>query len=59
MVDINEYLNVFKGGKTSDKISETELNNIILNIIPDGLSNQAYVQVFNCETITKNICEHI
>ena len=52
MVDINEDLNVFKGGKTSEKIGETELNNIILNIIPYGLSNQAYVQVLNCETIT-------
>ena len=33
MIEINQYLAAFTGEKTSDKIGETELNEILLNII--------------------------
>ena len=56
MITLNAYLAVFPGAKASKKISETELNGIILNIMPNGGSKQAYVQYFDCESNTfKNI----
>ena len=36
MVYPNKYLTVFLGGNSSDKIGEKELNENILNIIPNG-----------------------
>ena len=53
MIDLNEYLYVFPGAKASDKTCETELNEILLNIMPNIWNRQAYVQGFDCETITK------
>ena len=34
------------------KIGDTELNKILLNSIPNGWIMQAYVQVFDCESIS-------
>ena len=52
MIDINEYLFVLPGAKASDKICEMELNAILLNSTPNIWSRQAYVQGFDCESIT-------
>ena len=41
------------GEKESDKIGETELNEIILNSIPNGWSKKVYGQGFDSETIAK------
>ena len=38
--------------KISEKICVTELNEHFLNIIPNSWNKQAYVQVFDCESIT-------
>ena len=35
MIDIDEYLYAFQGAKASDKIGETELNEILLNSMPN------------------------
>ena len=62
MIDINECLSVLPGAKASDKIFETELNEILLNSMPNIWIRQAYVQGFYCETITQkygNIFEHM
>ena len=50
---MNEYLAVLSGVKASDKICEMELNEIILSSFPNGNSNQAYVQGFDCDSITR------
>ena len=55
LVGINQYLSVFPGVKESDKIWNTELNKILLNIIPNRCINQAYMQGFDYETITLKI----
>ena len=40
----------------TDNIGMTELDEILLNIMPNGWIKQAYVQVFSCESITfKNL----
>ena len=52
LVDLNEYLAVFPGAKISDKMFMTELNEILLNSIPNSWNNQAYVKEFDCESIT-------
>ena len=36
----------------TDKIGVTELNNILLNSMPNSWSKQAYVQDFDCESIS-------
>ena len=36
----------------ADKIGVTELNEIILNSMPNSRSKQAYVQGFDCESIS-------
>ena len=53
MIDLNEYLYVFPGAKASDKTCEMELNEILLNIMPNIWNKRAYMQGFDCETITK------
>ena len=35
MIDLNEYLAVFPGANSSDKIGETELNKILLDGMPN------------------------
>ena len=52
LIDITYYFSTSPGSKESDEIGETELNEILFNSIPNGRSKQAYVQVFDCETIT-------
>ena len=52
LIDLNDYLDVLPGVKISDKMCVAELNEILLNIIRNSWSNQAYVQGFYCEYIT-------
>ena len=63
LIDMNEYLASLRGETLSDKIGVTELNEIILNIMTNSWSKQAYVQGFDCEyTLFKkaaNIFEHL
>ena len=51
-IDIKEYLSVFLGEKSSDKICEMQLNEILLNSVPNTWIRHSYVQWFDCETIT-------
>ena len=46
LIGLNEYLDVFPGEKMSDKICMTELNEIMLNSMPNIWSEQAYVKWF-------------
>ena len=48
---MNEYLDYFPGATLSDKIEVTELNEILLKIMPNSWSKQAYFQGFDCEYI--------
>ena len=43
MIYINEYLDVLPGARASEKICETELNEILLKIMPNSWSNQSCV----------------
>ena len=52
LIDLNEYLVSFPGVNLTNNIDVTELNEIILNIMPNRWSKQAYVQGFGCEYIT-------
>ena len=52
IIDINEYLVTFPGANKSEKKCDTELNDIFLKIMPNIWSRQAYVQDFDCESIT-------
>ena len=52
LIDINDCLASFPGETLNDKIGVTKLNEILLNSIPRSWSRQAYVQGFDCESIT-------
>ena len=52
LIDLNYYFDSFPGSKSSDKIGETELHEILSKNIPNGLSKKEYVQGFDCEPIT-------
>ena len=39
--------------KESDNNCDTDLNEILLNIMPNIWSRQVYLKGFDCETITK------
>ena len=52
LIDLNEYLDSFPVAKLTDKIGMTDLNEILLNSMPNSWSKQAYVQIFDCEYIT-------
>ena len=52
LVWLNEYLGMFPGGELTDKIGMTELDEILLNSIPNSWRKQAYVQGFDYEYIT-------
>ena len=43
---------MFPGEKSGDKICVTYINAILLKLIPNIWSKQAYVQVLDCESIT-------
>ena len=51
MIDLNEYLASFLGATLTDKIGITKFNEILLKSTPNCWSKQAYVQVFDCESI--------
>ena len=56
LIDLNEHLASSLGGTMAYKMGVTELNEILLNSMPNSWSKQAYVQGFDCETISlKNI----
>ena len=63
LIDLNEYLASFLGATLTDKIGVTKLNEILLNIMPNSWSKQAYVQGFDFESITfkkaVNMFEHM
>ena len=52
LIEINEYLASFPGATFTDRIVITELNIILLNSIPNCLSNHSYVKGFDYEYIT-------
>ena len=55
MIDIKKYLYVFPWSKASDKTCETELNEILLNIMPNIWNRQAYVQRFDVKPLLENL----
>ena len=63
LFDLNEYLDSFPGATMSDNMGVTELNEILSNSMPNSWSKQAYVQGFDCETISfkkaVNMFEHM
>ena len=46
LIDLNEYLDYLPGVTLADKIDVTELNEIILNGMPNIWYKQSYVQGF-------------
>ena len=63
LIDLNEYLASFPGATFTDKISVTELNEILLIGMHNNWSKKAYVKVFYCESITfkraVNVFDHM
>ena len=63
LIDLNEYMASFPGEKPTEKIGVTELNENMLNIMPNSWIKQAHVQVFDWDFITLkkavNMCEHM
>ena len=51
LIDLNEYLAFFPGGKLTNKIGMIDLNKIVLNSVTNSWSKQAYVQVFDCKSV--------
>ena len=51
-IDLNNYLDCFPGATLYGKIGVTELNKFLFNSMPNCWSNQAYVQGFDCESIS-------
>ena len=62
LINLNEYLDSYLGETLADKIDLTGLNEILLNSMPTGWYKQAYIQGFDCESISLkkavNIFEH-
>ena len=52
LIDLNEYLAPFTGETLTDKISVTKSNETLLNSMLNSWSKQAYVQGFDCKSIT-------
>ena len=52
-IDMNEYLASFSEANLAGKIGVTEFNEIILNVMPNSWSKQAYVQGFDCKSFFK------
>ena len=52
LIDLNEYLGSFTGATIYNKMEITELNEILLNIMINGSSKQAYIQAYDCKTIS-------
>ena len=55
LINLNDYLDDLKVSKASDKIGETELNEILLKMMQSVWIKQEYMQSFYCENITKNM----
>ena len=56
LIDLNEYLTSFMGENFNGNIGVTELREILPNSMPNSWYIQAYVQGFDCESITlKNV----
>ena len=51
LIDLNKSLSSFLGATMDGKIGVTELNENILNSMPNSWSKQVYVQGFDCESI--------
>ena len=51
LIDLNEYLAPSTRAKMADKIGVNELNEILLNSMPNIWSKQVYVQGFDCKSI--------
>ena len=52
LIYLNEYLASFPGETMDGKMGVTELNEILLKIMTNRWSKQAYVQGFDCDTIS-------
>ena len=50
--DLNEYLSSFPVATMADNMGLTELNEILLNSIPNSWLEKEYVQGFYCKTIS-------
>ena len=48
---MNKYLTLLPGAKTFWKIGVTELNDILLNRMPNSRSKKTHVEGFYCEAI--------
>ena len=63
LIDINDNLSVAPGTTLSGKIGVTEINEILLNSMPNSWIKPAYVQVFDCKSIILkklvNMFEHM
>ena len=51
LIELNEYLPSFPESTPTHKIGMTELNEILLNSMPNSWSKQAYVQGFDWKYI--------
>ena len=52
IIDLNEYWVYFPGETLNDNIGVVKLNEISLNSMPKIWYRQAYVQGFDCNSIT-------
>ena len=52
LIDLNEYLALFPGVNLTDKIGMTDLNGVLLNIMPNSWIKQSCVQKFYYKSIT-------
>ena len=52
LIYLNKYFVSFPWTSMADKISVTEHNEILLNIMPNRLSKQVYVWGFDCKYIS-------
>ena len=52
LIDFNKYLTLFPGEKLTDNIGVAELNEILLNSMPNSWIKQSYMQGFDCKYIT-------
>ena len=59
-IELDNYLPLFPGSRTSKKIPPKELNNILLHTVPNGWTKQAYLQGWDFKGKTyKETCETV
>ena len=51
LIYLNDYLDSFPEANMADKIVVIELNEILLNSMPNRFSKQAYIWGFDCKSI--------